>query len=137
MKTRVIVVASAVLALGACSSGTDSGSTDMTATPTSDSMSNTSSDSTVSVPENVTIAVTVGVDSSPERVEQVALGSQVTLALTNPNEDDEFHLHGYDLSPGETPKGETATITFTADKIGEFEVESHHTEDVLVVINVS
>ena len=137
MKTRVIVVASAVLALGACSSGTYSGPTDMTATPTSDSMSNTSSDSTVSVPENVTIAVTVGVDSSPERVEHVALGSQVTLALTNPNEDDEFHLHGYDLSPGETPKGETATITFTADKIGEFEVESHHTEDVLVVINVS
>jgi hypothetical protein len=137
MKTRVIVVASAVFALGACSSGTDSGSTDMTATPTSDSMSNTSSDSTVSVPENVTIAVTVGVDSGPERVEQVALGSQVTLALTNPNEDDEFHLHGYDLSPGETPKGETATITFTADKIGEFEVESHHTADVLVVINVS
>jgi hypothetical protein len=137
MKTRVIVVASAVLALGACSSGTDSGSTDMTSEPTSDSMSNTSSDSTVSVPENVAIAVTVGVDSGPERVEQVALGSQVTLSLTNPNEDDEFHLHGYDLSPGETPKGETATITFTADKLGEFEVESHHTEDVLVVINVS
>ena len=137
MKTRVIVVVSAVLALGACSSGTDSGSSDTTAVPTVDSVSDTSSDSTVSVPENVTIAVTVGVDSGPERVEQVALGSQVTLALTNPNEDDEFHLHGYDLSPGETPKGETATITFTADKIGEFEVESHHTADVLVVINVS
>jgi hypothetical protein len=137
MKTRVIVVVSAVLALGACSNGADSGSTDTIVVPTSDSVADTTSDSTVSVPENVTIAVTVGVDSGPERVEQVALGSQVTLTLTNPNEDDEFHLHGYDLSPGETPKGETATITFTADKAGEFEVESHHTEDVLVIINVS
>ena len=137
MKTRVIVVVSAVLALGACSNGADSGSTDTIVVPTSDSVADTTTDSTVSVPENVTIAVTVGVDSGPERVEQVALGSQVTLTLTNPNEDDEFHLHGYDLSPGETPKGETATITFTADKAGEFEVESHHTEDVLVIINVS
>ena len=137
MKTRLLVVASSLFILGACSNSSSSESVDTVGTDTTVASTDITSDSTVSVPENVTISVTVGVDSSPERIEQVALGSQVTLTLTNPDEDDEFHLHGYDLSPGETPKGETATITFTADKVGEFEVESHHTEDVLVVINVS
>ena len=133
MKTRLIAVVSALVVLSACSSDTDIESTDTTVVASVD----TTTDSTVAIPENVAIAVTVGVDSGPERIEQVALGSEVTISMVNPNEDDEFHLHGYDLSPGETPKGETATITFTADKAGEFEVESHHTEDVLVVINVS
>lgn len=137
MNIRLIFVVPAVIALGACSSSPDAKTVDTIAAATSVSTADATSDSTVTVPENVTISVTVGVDSAADRVEQVALGSQVTLTLTNPNEDDEFHLHGYDLSPGETPKGETATITFTADKAGEFEVESHHTEDVLVVINVS
>ena len=133
MKTRLFIVVSTVVALAACSGGSDTASTDTSAVTTVDSTVN----STIAVPENVTISVTVGVDSGPERIEQVALGSEVTLTLVNPNEDDEFQLHGYDLSPGETPKGETATITFTADEAGEFEVESHHTEDVLVIINVS
>jgi len=137
MNARLILVVPAVIALAACSSSPDAKTVDTIAAVTSVSTVDTTSDSTVTVPGNVTISVTVGVDSAADRVEQVALGSQVTLTLTNPNEDDEFHLHGYDLSPGETPKGETATITFTADKAGEFEVESHHTEDVLVVINVS
>lgn len=137
MNVRLILVVPAVIALGACSGSPDADSVDTIAAVTSVSPADTTSDSSVIVPENVTISVTVGVDSAADRIEQVALGSQVTLTLTNPNEDDEFHLHGYDLSPSETPKGETATITFTADKAGEFEVESHHTEDVLVVINVS
>ncbi|NBR66767.1 MAG: hypothetical protein EBS48_01340 [Actinobacteria bacterium] len=85
----------------------------------------------------VTVDVTVGVDSSATRRVDVALGAPVTLNITNPGADDEFHLHGYDLSPGMTPKGETASISFTADKAGEFEVESHVTEEVLVVLVVS
>ena len=84
----------------------------------------------------VEISVTVGTDSSKDRVEEVALGSQVSVTLTNPNADDEFHLHGYDLTPGDTPKGEAAVITFTADTAGEFEIESHITEEVLVTISV-
>lgn len=133
MKTRLIVAVSALVVLSACSGGSDVESTDTTVAASVD----TTTDATVATPENVTISVTVGVDSGADRIEQVALGSEVTISLVNPNEDDEFHLHGYDLSPGETPKGETATITFTADTAGEFEVEGHHTEDVLVIINVS
>ena len=84
----------------------------------------------------VVIDATVGEDSGEDRTEKVALGSEVTLNITNPDEEDEFHLHGYDLSTGETPADETATITFTADKAGEFEMESHMSGEVLLVIVV-
>jgi hypothetical protein len=69
-------------------------------------------------------------------VEEVPLGSQVNITLTNPNADDEFHLHEYDLSTGDTPKGEAAVISFTADKAGLFDLESHVTDEVLVVISI-
>ena len=82
------------------------------------------------------ISVTVGTDSAVDRVEEVPLGSQVNITLTNPNADDEFHLHEYDLSTGETPKGEAAVISFTADKAGLFDLESHVTDEVLVIISI-
>ena len=83
------------------------------------------------------ISVTVGVDSSPDRVEEVALGQEVALTLSNPDAADEFHLHGYDLGGGETAMGEAKTFSFTATEAGEFELESHVTGDVLVVVKVS
>ena len=82
------------------------------------------------------ISVTVGTDSAADRIEEVALGSQVNITLTNPNADDEFHLHEYDLSTGDTPKGESAVISFTADKAGFFDLESHVTDEVLVIISI-
>jgi hypothetical protein len=82
------------------------------------------------------ISVTVGTDSSADRIEEVPLGSQVNITLTNPNADDEFHLHDYDLSTGMVPKGEAAVISFTADKAGLFDLESHVTDEVLVIISI-
>jgi hypothetical protein len=93
-------------------------------------------DSTAKVAGPIEISVTVGTDSAVDRVEEVALGSQVNITLTNPNAADEFHLHEYDLTSGETPKGEAAVISFTADKAGDFDLESHVTDEVLVVISV-
>ena len=84
----------------------------------------------------IEISVTVGTDSATDRVEEVPLGSQVNITLTNPNADDEFHLHEYDLSTGDTPKGEAAVISFTADKAGLFDLESHVTDEVLVIISI-
>ena len=84
----------------------------------------------------IEISVTVGTDSAIDRVEEVPLGSQVNITLTNPNADDEFHLHEYDLSTGDTPKGEFAVISFTADKAGLFDLESHVTDEVLVIISI-
>ena len=82
------------------------------------------------------ISVIVGTDSAVDRVEEVPLGSQVNITLTNPNADDEFHLHEYDLSTGNTPKGVAAVISFTADKPGLFDLESHVTDEVLVIISI-
>jgi hypothetical protein len=82
------------------------------------------------------ISVIVGTDSAVDRVEEVPLGAQVNITLTNPSADDEFHLHEYDLSTGDTPKGEAAVISFTADKAGLFDLESHVTDEVLVIISI-
>ena len=38
--------------------------------------------------------------------------------------DDELHVHGYDIEE-ELPAGKQATIDFTADQTGVFEVETH------------
>lgn len=83
------------------------------------------------------IEVTVGVDGGPERIETVSAGSIVTLSITNPTSDDEYHIHGYDLGDGqEIPAGQTATFTFVADQVGDFEVESHASDDQLLVLRV-
>ncbi len=84
----------------------------------------------------IEISVIVGADYSEVPVEEVPLGSQVNITITNPNADDEFHLHDYDLTTGMTPKGTAAVISFTADKEGRFDLESHVTDNVLVVISI-
>ena len=84
----------------------------------------------------VQIDVVVGVDSSPDRIERVTVGSEITLNITNPNADDEFHVHGIDIEQA-AAAGEMATINFTIDAAGVFEVESHVTGDVFVVIEAT
>ena len=132
MKTffRVVTPFALVLSLGACSSNDSTADTTIpsAATPTNPT------DSKMAAPTEV--SVIVGTDSSPDRIEEVALGANVQVMLSNPQADDEFHLHGYHLSPGETKMGEASIISFTADKAGDFEIESHVTEDVLVIIRV-
>jgi hypothetical protein len=84
-----------------------------------------------------TVSVTVGIDSSTSRIERVPLGATVSLSVTNPDAVDEFHLHGYDLGDDqEMPAGQTATFTFVATEVGSFELESHATGDVLMILEV-
>jgi hypothetical protein len=132
MKTlfRVVLPIALVASLGACSSSDSSTDTTM---PNAASPTNPANSKLAAPTE---ISVVVGTDSSPDRIEEVALGANVQVKLSNPDADDEFHLHGYDLSPGETKMGETGILSFTADKAGDFEIESHVTEDVLVIIRV-
>ncbi len=84
----------------------------------------------------VQIDVVVGTDSGDDRIERVTAGSEITLNITNPNADDEFHVHGIDFEQAAS-KGEMATMNFTLDEPGTYEVESHVTTDVLVIITVS
>ncbi|MEO8364481.1 MAG: hypothetical protein ABI570_08890 [Ilumatobacteraceae bacterium] len=97
----------------------------------------TTTDSTITRNSVVEFSVVVGVDSAADRVEQIPLGSTVRVQITNFDAADEFHLHGYDIESGEVAVGETATIEFEAITAGSFEIESHVTEQVLLVLQIS
>jgi hypothetical protein len=143
MTTKPVALVVGLLVLAACGSGDES--TDTTpATPATvvESTATTvapkdTATPTTMVDDTVRISVTVGVDSGPDRIEEVAVGDSVELTMVNPDEDDEFHVHGFDLGGDETPAGEEKVFVFTATESGDFEVESHATGDVLVVIRVS
>ena len=132
-----MLVLTPLVGLAACSS--DSSSTDSAVTTIAvDSTASMSGDPTTTVSDGrIAIDVTVGENTGEDRVEEIPLGSEVTLNFTNPQADDEYHVHGYDLGGGVTKKGDTKTFTFTADKAGDYEVESHISETVLVILRVS
>ena len=118
--------------LAACGSSTSSDTTVATSTTIVQTTT-----TTPAVGEPLEIDVTVGEDSDPDRIEIVDLGSSVTITLMNPNAADEYHLHGYDISTKKMEPGMPATISFTATEAGTFELESHITDDVLVVLEIS
>lgn len=130
---KLMLVLTPLVGLAACSS--DSASTD-TGAAVETTLNTLSEISTTISDGNVTVDIVVGKNSGPDRVEEVPLGAQVTLQFTNPDADDEYHVHGYDLGGGVTKKGEMKTFTFTADKAGDYEIESHISEKVLAVIRV-
>lgn len=100
-----------------------------TAPPTGDASSGSAIDGPVQ------IDVVVGVDSAPDRVELVKLGSDVTLNITNPAAADQFHVTVAEIDQ-HVKAGVTATINFIADQAGTYEVDSASTGDVLLVLEV-
>ena len=106
----------------------------------SDSANNTTTTlaptTTVAV-EPLEIDVVVGENSGNERIEVVALGDDVRITLVNPTQEDEYHLHGYDIVSKKMAPGAPATLSFTANVAGTFELESHVTNEVLVVLEIS
>ncbi|GAA1848517.1 hypothetical protein ACFFOM_00575 [Microlunatus capsulatus] len=85
----------------------------------------------------LTVDITIaGGDVTPNGQKlDVAVGQEVVLNVTS-DEDDEIHAHtggdGYEL---EVEAGQPATGSFTLGSAGSFEVESHHLEKVIVVLN--
>lgn len=84
----------------------------------------------------VEISLTIGENSGPNEQQQVALGSTVRLSVVNPNASDEIHVHGYDISTGKMTAGETSVIEFVADEAGTFDIESHISEEVVLLLIV-
>ena len=85
----------------------------------------------------LSIAITISggkVDPSGQKI-NARVGQQVELVV-NSDIDDEIHAHiggdGYELG---VPAGKTTTGRFTLDSAGSFEVESHHLEKVIVIVN--
>jgi heme/copper-type cytochrome/quinol oxidase subunit 2 len=133
------------LGLAACGSSSGNGSTGTTAaaaaeTTIADELTPTSAPPTpASVTDGkATIDVKVGTDdfttSGGARVVSVPKGTAVTINITSADAE-EYHLHGYDIEQNADP-GETATFEFTADQTGQFDLESHVTENTLLVLVV-
>ena len=125
---KIATLAVPVLLLAACG-GASSGDTTIAGS------SPMASDTTVATVKKFTL--TVGENSGKDQVVEFPTGSQVELTIINPNADDEVHLHGYDIGTGELKKGESAVIAFTADRTGDFEVESHVTEELLLTVRIA
>jgi len=117
--------------VGCSSSTSDSG--DETE---SEATSEATSDETSATDEVVEISVIIGQTSGSAVAYQATLGSTVRLKILNPDADDEFHLHGYDLDGGVTPAGQEAIVEFTADKLGTFDLESHVTGEWILTLVV-
>ena len=94
------------------------------------------SEATSATDEVVEISVIIGQTSGSAVAYQATLGSTVRLTILNPDADDEFHLHGYDLESGVTPAGQEAIVEFTADKLGTFDLESHVTGEWILTLVV-
>lgn len=131
VKKLVLTFASCGMLLASC--GGSDGAGDTTVAPVTTLVETSTTEPT---DDTVRITVTVGVDSGPGRTETVPLGSSVEITLVNPGAEDNFHLHGYDIETGDVPSGTPASISFVASEAGSFEIESHLTEEVYVVIDV-
>ena len=107
----------AALSLVAC--GSDDGSADTTATTATESGAQT-------------VTIDVDADSGTPGTQTVALGTSVTLHITTATSQ-EFHLHGYDIED----EGTDVNISFVADQVGSFELESHATDTLLFTLVVA
>jgi FtsP/CotA-like multicopper oxidase with cupredoxin domain len=84
----------------------------------------------------VEINLVVGENTGPEMKQTVPLGASVRITVTNPNGPDEIHVHGYDVSTGEMAKGQEAVIEFVASNAGTFDLESHVSEEIVLILTV-
>jgi hypothetical protein len=125
---KFALAAIAVFVLASCGGST---TTDTTSAPTTVPAS--ASDEM----KTETFTLTVGENSGVKNIVSFSKGSNVELTIVNPNAADEVHLHGYDLSTGDLPKGEKSVISFIANEAGDFEIESHITEEVLSIIRIT
>ena len=151
MRKHIAFTALFALTLTACGSSTSSDSDALvlsdTTMPTEDESIADAPASTVVAPTDavvnadgsVSIAVNVGTDDydtlAGERVIKVALGSAVTITLTDASEDQDYHLHVYDVG-AEAKKGEPGVISLVVDQAGQFDLESHTTGKTLLVLVV-
>lgn len=124
-KPLAVLVCACLPIFAACSNSTSSSDTTI------------AESSTTSVSSQVKeITITIGENSGTDVVTEVKQGQEVKITFVNNEANDEIHLHGYDLSTGEMKKGVSSSITFTATKTGDFEMESHVSEEVVQILRV-
>jgi hypothetical protein len=106
------------------------------AAPLTSAASESPSASASSAGRTIDITIANGkVSPNAEKID-LAQGTTVTLNVTS-DADDEIHAHtagdGYEL---EVKAGEPVTGSFVAADTGSFEIESHHLDKVIAILNV-
>ncbi len=115
-------------------SAAPSGTSSASASP---SASATPSAAATEAANEVTIDITIAkgqVNPNGKKLD-IQVGQQIVLNVTS-DEDDEIHAHtpgdGYEL---EVSAGKKVTGSFTITSPGSYEVESHHLEKTIVILN--
>jgi hypothetical protein len=131
MKLRALVcVAIAPIALVACGNSESSTDTTVAASPSTDATG------TIAPTGTVEKSFVIGTDTGKDVVFEVSQGDNVKLTFVNNDADDEVHVHDYDITTGEMSKGVASSVSFTVDKAGDFEIESHVSEELLLTLRV-
>ncbi len=142
----VITVAASALALAGCGGDAETASPDATATETETTTATTPAETapTATTPAETTPAnpkpttIVIVVDQGRPRggIKRPKLdkGEQVVLVV-RADAGEDVHLHGYDIEKPVTP-GKPVRIPLTVDLPGRFELELHHPDSVLAVLEV-
>ena len=146
MKPAVMpfAVAASVLALAGCGGGgssqttaaTDTATTTATTTTSTTTTTGTATTTAPAAPKPTTIAIVVkqGRPSGGIKRPTIQKGDKVVIVIRT-DAGEQVHLHGYDIEKPVTP-GTPVRIPFTASLPGRFELELHHPDVLLAVIEV-
>ena len=137
----LFAVSASVLALAGCGSGgssetdaaTDTGAT-APAVTTTETTTTTTTDTTAATPTTIAIVVKDGRPQGGIERPTIEKGDKVVVVVRT-DAGEEVHLHGYDIEKPVTA-GEPVRIPFTANLPGRFELELHHPDALLAVIEV-
>ena len=135
-RTAVTLTLIAMLLVAGCARGVGDAETSPPETaPSPSSSSSTMTPSpTAFAGTEIVVSVVAGKVMPPTHRVEVAEGTDVRLLVTS-DEADELHIHGFDIEQ-ELIAGEQATVDFTADQSGVFEVETHESGLQLVQLEV-
>jgi hypothetical protein len=136
----LFAVSASVLALAGCGSGGSSetdGATDTGATApavTTTETTTTTTDTPAATTTTIAIVVRDGRPQGGIERPTIEKGDKVVVVVRT-DAGEEVHLHGYDIEKPVTA-GEPVRIPFTANLPGRFELELHHPDALLAVIEV-
>ena len=144
----LFALAASALALAGCGGGssqadatteTDTGTETAQATTPATATTETATTTETTTPSapkprTITIVVESGRPRGGIARPTVAKGAKIVVVV-RADAGEEVHLHGYDIEKPVTP-GTPVRIPFTADLPGRFELELHHPDALLAVIEV-
>ena len=137
----LFALAASALALAGCGDGSSQAdatteTTQATTPLTTTTETMTAGTTTTSAPKTRTITFVVEAGRPKGGIQRptVDKGEKVVLVIRT-DAGEEVHLHGYDIEKPVTP-GTPVRIPFTANLPGRFELELHHPDALLAVIEV-